>query len=133
MLGIKGSGQGSSKERYILATARSKMDKFFDDYPSWRLELKIWFGPSQKRIYTKNKPAFLGTCPTSPSLQLHSSAMFPSEHLKMEFDRSNPEWQSRVISMCLSEWASVVAVEVAGVIETFRGSVVWDHFVLTIE
>ncbi|KAJ3413466.1 hypothetical protein HDV05_008035 [Chytridiales sp. JEL 0842] len=136
-------------KREMVLTGRSRLDKFFDEHPSWRVEMKVWFGPSRKpkvkrEILERKEKVGKGPTSTLRSEGEEGYVGFCGKELNVlergrpdwegsqEFDRSNSEWQSASVSFCLSDWATVDGVEVAAIVETYRGSVVWDHLVFTV-
>ncbi|KAI9361626.1 hypothetical protein DFJ73DRAFT_28732 [Zopfochytrium polystomum] len=157
--------------RTLTVSVRSRLDRIFDSHPSWRLELRVWFGPRAgggARVCHPLEGPLLHTDDGSPVLheklaptttggrreRESAGGAFEDESApsysrefrhdprlerpsdvthRVEFDRSVEEvWQSRVLSLCLAPDALIAFMEVSGVLETFRGSVTWDDFVLTV-
>ncbi|KAJ3352632.1 Beta-1,4 N-acetylgalactosaminyltransferase 1 [Entophlyctis luteolus] len=127
---------GGSK---MIVSAQSRLDALFDaaDGMSWRVNVKIWMstlGP-QKRQCERNEDMWAQALDAAAGAGRNGRRMLewgPADgETKAEFDRSNGGWQTRTATTCLAEgWAARVrGVEVAGVLETFRGSVTWDDFV----
>ncbi|KAI8620809.1 nucleotide-diphospho-sugar transferase [Chytriomyces sp. MP71] len=116
--------------RIILASMQSRVDALFDgDGMSWRANLKVWFkkhGSVSVCEMAEGEGEWNGT--REPLLEWG----MPDIEVKEEFDRSNLEWQGRTLSVCVAEgWMERVrAVELAGILETYRGSVTYDDWVL---
>lgn len=86
--------------RSLILSVNSKSERLFG-WTSWRAEMHIYFKG-------KGRPVVV----------------------KQEFDMSVPGWQVRVLSYCLDPHAELSRVDVRGVLETYRGGVFWDDFIL---
>ncbi|KAI8810895.1 hypothetical protein BJ742DRAFT_162782 [Cladochytrium replicatum] len=102
-------------ERMLVFTAWSKIERLFHPETSWRAELRVWFNQNPKE-----KLNDLGWI----------KAASPHMVEVAYFDTGFQEWQQSLIIMCLSPWATVARVDVVGILETFRGSVYWDDWLL---
>ncbi|KAI8850226.1 hypothetical protein BC829DRAFT_169906 [Chytridium lagenaria] len=94
----------------LTLSMHSRLGKFFDQYPSWRMEFSVWFEPghlSRRRMCEND--ALL------PPALVRKPDVFMSE----EFDRSNGEWQSRVATVCFGDEVAVAQVVATGTIESF--------------
>ncbi|KAJ3196273.1 hypothetical protein HK101_009538 [Irineochytrium annulatum] len=118
------NGLGKDHPRTLTFGMRSQLGKFYDDFPSWRMEARVWYKRGVPAGSTTSNRLLEGV---EPRLARRAD----EEHV-MEFDRSNKEWQARVVSVCMANWAEVEEVEIAGVIETFRGHVQWDDWVVVV-
>ncbi|KAJ3112898.1 Beta-1,4 N-acetylgalactosaminyltransferase 1 [Phlyctochytrium bullatum] len=116
---------GGNNNGYLLTfLAHSRLGKFFDNHPSWRAEFAVWLEESwavTRRV-----------CAAQPGNAPVELVQKPHSKLVEEFDRSNGEWQSRLMSVCLSQSARVERAEVRGVMESFRGYVTFDDLVLVV-
>lgn len=106
-------------ERNLIFQADSKVETLYT-WTRWNMELKIWFEDDEPSL--RNGDSFL----SSGGMVLSA----PHIHEKMLFDPQSPVWQTEVISVCLSPTANVKYVEVIGSLESYRGSVFFDNFVL---
>ncbi|KAJ3255024.1 Beta-1,4 N-acetylgalactosaminyltransferase 2 [Chytriomyces hyalinus] len=120
--------------RNFVVSMQSKFDALFDgEGMSWRVQVKAWFGRRTNTIYqcSKDENQDDSDQPLVPDINWG-----PAEfEFKEEFDRSNLEWQGRTVSVCVADdWQDrLKGVEVSGVLETFRGSVIFDRWVMVLE
>ncbi|KAJ3241980.1 Beta-1,4 N-acetylgalactosaminyltransferase 1 [Chytriomyces hyalinus] len=120
--------------RNFVVSMQSKFDALFDgEGMSWRVQVKAWFGKRSNTMYqcSKDENEDESDQPLVPDI-----TWGPAEfEFKEEFDRSNLEWQGRTVSICVAEdWQDrLKGVEVSGVLETFRGSVIFDRWVMVLE
>ncbi|ORY44498.1 hypothetical protein BCR33DRAFT_717005 [Rhizoclosmatium globosum] len=124
----------NKKGTKILVSMHSRIDALFDveEGMSWRVNVKVWFSKLSPSIAMSDKYEEEEGEVKSAMLEWGPADM----EVKEEFDRSVIGWQGRTICICVGEggWMGrVIGVEVSGVLETFRGSVTWDEWVVVIE
>ncbi|KAJ3099280.1 hypothetical protein HDU97_003298 [Phlyctochytrium planicorne] len=110
-----------TKGHTLTLSLQSKLGKFYDQYPSWRMEFSVWYELHQHRSRKICR---------NDAFHWPMLARKPDAFIWEEYDRSNPEWQSRVASVCFGKEVEVALVVAAGNIESYRGFVVFDNFVL---
>jgi hypothetical protein len=88
----------------LVVSASSRMEiVYFHPGTSWRLELHVLFENA-------------------------SSASKADWIEKVEFDGSNPNWQTRVLTVSMNKDAVVKRVKLVGALQAYRGVVYWDDW-----
>ena len=67
----------------VTVSLHSRLDKFFDSHPSWRLEVEFWLSPS----------------PNYSTYEAHAGLVKPFISMKNEFDASVGDPQSRTLTL----------------------------------
>ncbi|KAJ3030711.1 UNVERIFIED_CONTAM: hypothetical protein HDU68_008100 [Siphonaria sp. JEL0065] len=143
--GSRISRHGSLDATKILVSMQSKIDALFDaqEGMSWRVNVQVWYSKLGPHVSKSDVSGWIGVDENEQAESEGNIVQYPllewgraDVEWKEEFDRSNTEWQGRTVCVCVAEggWMGrVKGVLVSGVLETFRGSVTWDDWVVVVE